>query len=135
MEALAVFNPTPLETPTMAKKADAPTMKKRPAVQEAVNALGVEAPVETVRKWVKEKFNLDLTDSVAQNYTSLARKALRAGGTSNGSVPAVPAAPKKRGPKPAAASAGFDVVAAVTTLQELTDKLGKDTIAKLVAAM
>jgi len=132
MEALAVFNPVPLETTTMAKKVDAPTMKKLPAVREAVKTIGVDAPVEAVRKWVKENYSLDLTDAVAQNYTSIARKEARAG--SNGSAAPTPAAPKKRKPK-AAPQTQFDVVGAVSTLQELVDKLGKDTVSKLVGTM
>jgi hypothetical protein len=132
MEALAVFNPAPQEIPTMAKKEDAPTMKKLPAVREAVKTMGVDASVEAVRKWVKENYSLDLTDSVAQNYTSIARKEARAG--SNGA--AAPAR-KKRGPKPAApASAGVDdVVNAVAMLKTLTDKIGKDNVVKLVGAL
>jgi hypothetical protein len=111
-----------------------PAMKKLPAVREAVKVLGVAAPVADVRKWVQDKYKLDLTDSVAQNYTSIARRETRTG--SNGKAPA----PKKRGGgrKKAAAvgGAGVDeVVNAVATLKQLTDKLGKDNVVKLVGAL
>jgi hypothetical protein len=44
-----------------------------------VQALGLDAPVDAVGKWVKDTYSLDMTDAVAQNYTSQARKELGSG--------------------------------------------------------
>jgi hypothetical protein len=115
----------------MAKKKS--PMKKLPAVREAVKALGVDAPVAEVRKWVKEKFNLDLTDAVAQNYVSIGRRELRDG--TPGKVKRAKAAPRAM-PKVMGNGLAIDqVIGAVTTLRGLVGTLGKENLLKLVEAL
>jgi hypothetical protein len=140
---------------TMATKTK-PTMKKLPAVRLAVKALGGDSPVKEVRKWVKTRYNLDLTDATAQNYVYQARKeAKEANGTPAKMQPpkAAPApikahatptsapiqAPSKPTPAaPKATSNGVGIeqlVEAITTLKKLVSKLGKDNLLKLLEAL
>jgi hypothetical protein len=120
------------------KKSDQPTMKKLPAVREAVKTLGVEASLADVRKWVKDKYNLEMTDATLQNYVSAARKEVR---EQTGKPPA--RAPRKQAMPAAARSStgngaglGVDqVVEAITVLKGLVQKLGKENVAKLVEAL
>jgi hypothetical protein len=120
------------------KKSDQPPMKKLPAVREAVKTLGVESPLAEVRKWVREKYALEMTDATLQNYVSAARKEVR---ERNGRAPAK--APRKQAMPTAARSSrgngvglGVDqVVEAITVLKGLVQKLGKDNVAKLLEAL
>jgi hypothetical protein len=120
------------------KKSDQPQMKKLPAVREAVKTLGVEASLADVRKWVKDKYNLDMTDATLQNYVSAARKEVR---EQTGKPPA--RTPRKQAMRAAARSStgsgaglGVDqVVEAITVLKGLVQKLGKENVAKLVEAL
>jgi hypothetical protein len=111
------------------------TMKKLPAVRLAVKELGVEAPMAQVRKWVKEKYNLDLTDATAQKYVGDARREVREANGKPASVKPATAAPRTM-PKPPGNGAAIDqVVEAVTTLKGLVGTLGKDNLLKLVEAL
>jgi hypothetical protein len=122
-------------------------LKKLPAVRLAVKQLGVEAPVAEVRKLVKDKYNIDLTDAVAQNYVSIGRRELRDG---NGKAAKVKGRPKAApAPMPAPTPAPVfatpkamgngvaieQVIGAVTTLKGLVGTLGKDNLFKLVEAL
>jgi hypothetical protein len=126
------------ELTTMAKKkSDQPQMKKLPAVREAVKTLGVEASLGEVRKWVKDKYNLDMTDATLQNYVSAARKEVR---EQTGKPPArtprkqaMPAAARTSSSSPALRV--DQVVEAITVLKGLMQKLGKDNVAKLLEAL
>jgi hypothetical protein len=110
-------------------------MKKLPAVRLAVKELGVEAPMAHVRKWVKEKYNLDLTDATAQKYVGDARREVREANGKQASVK--PATTALRAlPKATGNGAAIDqVVEAVTTLKGLVGSLGKDNLLKLVEAL
>jgi hypothetical protein len=133
---------------TMAKKNNQPTMKKLPAVREAVKELGVEALIGDVRQWVKDKYDLDMSDGLAQTYTYTARKELR---ERNGS--ASPNTPKKavmqastppkavtpppvQAPVSKGASPGVEeIIEAINVLKGLAQKLGKDNLVKLLDAV
>jgi hypothetical protein len=123
----------------MAKTAK-PPLKKLPAVRLIVKELGVEAPVNEIRMALKEKYNYEMTDSVAQNYVSKARRELRNGtgrrGKAKRSKIAPTAMPALVAPKATGNGATIgQVVEAVTTLKGLVGKLGKDNLVKLVEAM
>jgi hypothetical protein len=123
---------------TMAKKK--PTMKKLPAVRLAVKELGVDAPVNQVRKLAKEKYNIDLTEATAQNYVSKAKREMR-----NGKGTPVPVKLPTTAPAPSPARvmpkttgngvAIEEVVEAVSTIKGLVGALGKDNLLKLVEAL
>jgi hypothetical protein len=118
-----------------------PPIKKMAAVRLAVKELGVEAPVAQVRKWVKERYNIDLTDATAQTYVSGAKRELReANGNParlQGRPKAAPApSPARATPKATGNGVAIDqVVGALTTLKELVGTLGKDNLLKLVEAL
>jgi hypothetical protein len=126
----------------MAKKTLKPTMKKLPAVREAVKILGGDAPVKEVSKWVKAKYNLDMTEATAQNYVSTARKELRGAIAKPANAKPANTKPTVTKPAPSAARATplapatgapiEQVVEAVTTLKGLVGKLGKGNVLKLV---
>jgi hypothetical protein len=113
--------------------------KKLPAVREAIHDLGLETSVPAVRKWVKDKYNIVMSDKVAQNYVSTAKKELRG---ANGKVVV-----KKPGRPPLAATAARtrkangngpniqQVVEALGQLKELVTRLGKDNLVKLMDAL
>jgi hypothetical protein len=126
---------------TMAKTAK-PPLKKLPAVRLIVKELGVDASVVAIRTALKEKFNYDLTDAVAQNYVSKAKRELRNGKGKRAKVKRSPAAPVATpAPTPAPAkvmsngTAIGHVIEAVTTLKELVKTLGKENLLKLVEAI
>jgi hypothetical protein len=117
-----------------------PPIKKMAAVRLAVKELGLEAPVAQVRKWVRDKYTLDLTDATASNYVSGARKELREANGKPASVKPSTAAPAPISapatPKATGNGAAVEqVVEAVTTIKELVGTLGKDNLLKLVEAL
>jgi hypothetical protein len=123
----------------MAKTAKAP-LKKLPAVRLIVKELGVEASVAEVRQALKEQYSYDMTDSVAQNYVSKARRELRNGkGGRAKAKPSVAAPTVVLSPAPVKAmsngTAIGHAVEAVTTLKGLVGTFGKDNLLKLVEAM
>jgi hypothetical protein len=115
-------------------------MKKLPAVRLAVKELGVDAHVAEIRKLVKEKYNIDMTDATAQNYVSKAKREMRNGKGTPVTVMLRTAAqaPTLAPAMPKATSNGVaieQVVDAVTTIKELVGTLGKDNLLKLVEAL
>ena len=117
-----------------------PTMKKMPAVRLAVRELGIEAAVAAVRKWVKEKYNVDMTDATAQNYVSSAKREIREAKDTPSTAMSSPAAPAAFHPRamPNAMRNGVEieqVVEAVTVLKDLVGTLGKSNVLKLVDAL
>jgi hypothetical protein len=140
--ALPTFHP---EMTAMAKTAK-PPLKKLPAVRLIVKELGVEASVAEVRKALKEQYDFDMTDAVAQNYVSKARRDLRNGKSTRAKVKRSVAAPMATPtpvpvPVPAPVKAMTNgaairhVVEAVSSLKSLVGTLGKDNLLKLVEAM
>jgi hypothetical protein len=123
----------------MAKKLNKPTITTLNAVREAVKTLGVESPLAKVRNWVKDQYNLAMTDATAQKYFYDARKELR----EQTATPPPAKAPRKQAMPAAARSTGGNgtglgvdqVVEAVTVLKGLVQNLGKDNVAKLLGAL
>jgi hypothetical protein len=117
-----------------------PTMKKMPAVRLAVRELGIDAAVAQIRKLVKEKYNIDMTDATAQNYVSSAKREIREAKATPSAAKSSPAAPAASQPRamPKAMTNGVEiaqVVEAVTVLKGLVGTLGKDNVMKLVDAL
>jgi hypothetical protein len=129
---------------TMARTAK-PPLKKLPAVRLIVKELGVDASVVAIRTALKEKFNYDLTDAVAQNYVSKAKRELRNGKGTRAKVKRSVAAPLATpaaipvAPAPGKAmtngAAIKQVVEAVTTLKSLVGTIGKENLLKLIEAL
>jgi hypothetical protein len=127
----------------MAKTAK-PPLKKLPAVRLIVKELGVDASVAAIRTALKAKYNLDMTDSVAQNYVSKAKREFRNGKGTRAKVKRSPAAPIAT-PAPAPAPTPAKVVSngatighviqALATLKGLVGTLGKDNLLQLVEAL
>jgi hypothetical protein len=124
-----------------------PTISTLAAVREAVKALGDEAPLATVRMWVKDTYNLEMTDGTAQKYFYDVRKELREqNGTSAKTPPKktvvqTPTPPKQvTAPVQAPLSKGAspsveEIIEAINVLKGLAAKIGKDNLAKLLEAV
>jgi hypothetical protein len=108
--------------------------KKRPAVQNAVGELGMDAKPAEVAKWVKDKYGLDLTDGVAMSYTSWAKKKLKEERRSLEAAPMVAPTPKAAvivRPK----STLDDLLLCMEQMRGIVKKIGADGARKLLDNM
>jgi hypothetical protein len=135
---MALSSKSAPETTTMAKKK--PTVNKMAAVREAVRELGLDSTPKEVSQWVKDRYNIDLTDATASNYVSTTRKEVR-------DAIGKPATTKRAKSQPALSAARVtphspgnnasveQFIEAVTTLKGLVGKLGKGNVLKLVETL
>ena len=134
----------------MVQKTNEPnTMKKLPAVREAIQELGVDALVGDVRQWVMDKYSLDMSDGLAQTYTYTAKREFReANGKAATKTPAkavtqVPMTPKPVTPAPVhapvvskvASPSVEEIIEAIAVLKGLAVRIGKGNLVKLLEAV